>query len=292
MPKAKKDMTPAERAAARIPQLSPEELQAREEAARAAREEARQEFLKEHRKPKARARRAGMLVGALVLLCVLSFTLWTCNYSHETETARASLSSTQEVAVDNQADWIAFGDPTADVGFVLYPGGKVAAEAYAPLMRGLAEDGIFCVITRMPFNLAFFNNGAIEGVMAAYSQVSTWYLGGHSLGGVAACQWAAAHPDKISGLVLLASYSSDDLTSTGLPVLSIYGSEDGVMSSDAYEGAKGLLPADLTEVVIEGGNHVQFGDYGEQAGDGTATISADDQRKQAIQAIESWIKGQ
>ena len=36
----------------------------------------------------------------------------------------------------------------------------------------------------------------------------------------------------------------------------------------------------LTEYVINGGNHAQFASYGNQAGDGVATISNENQRKQ------------
>ena len=37
------------------------------------------------------------------------------------------------------------------------------------------------------------------------------------------------------------------------------------------------LPSDTVEAVIEGGSHAYFGMYGEQDGDGTATISEEEQ---------------
>ena len=293
MPKAKKNMSAAEKAAARVPQLSPEEKRARKEARyaelKANDEASRQAMLERRRNPRERARRAAVLVGALLLVCVLGFTLWTCNYAHETDQAREALASTEEVPVDNQPGWIAFGDPSTETGFVLYPGGKVAAESYAPLMRELADAGLFCVIAKVPLNLAFLDNGAIEPVMRAYPEVGNWVLGGHSLGGVAASQWAASHAGELDGLVLLASYPADDLSATGLPVLLVRGTEDGVMTLEAYEEAKRLRPDGFGEVVIEGGNHAQFGDYGEQAGDGAAAIDAAGQQEQTVQAILSWL---
>ena len=61
-----------------------------------------------------------------------------------------------------------------------------------------------------------------------------WYIGGHSLGGAMAADYAAGHSSAFDGLVLLASYSAKDLSDASFPVLSlsIYGSEDGVLNMD------------------------------------------------------------
>lgn len=280
MAKSKKRMTAAEKAAARVPEMPPDPAEA---AARAAQIE-RMKPTKEYRR-----RRFALLVGGILLLVALSFTLYTCNYSHENDVARAALAPTQQVAVDNQPGWIAFGDPSAETGFVLYPGGKVAAEAYAPLMHELADEGVLCVIAKMPFNLAFFGVDAADDVMAAFPQVKTWYVGGHSLGGVAACQWAQGNASRVAGVLLFASYTSVDLTDTGLRVLEVYGSNDEAMNRDNYAESQALLPPDVTEVVINGGNHAQFGEYGEQNGDGKAAITADEQRRQVVEAVMKWM---
>ena len=100
--------------------------------------------------------------------------------------------------------------------------------------------------------------------------------------------WAADHVDELSGVVLLASYSTADLSQSGLSVLSLYGSEDEVLNRDAYEDALSNLPSDFEEGVIVGGNHAQFGNYGEQAGDGAAAISPKDQWEETADAIVSF----
>lgn len=280
MPKPKKKMTAAQKAAARVPEMPPAPVEEPAEAAPKAKVP-----LSAQEK---RSRRRVLVVG-LVVLVLLSFVLYTCNYSHATDEARASLSTTQELAVSDTSEWIAFGDASADVGYVFYPGGKVEAESYAPLLRQLAQRGVFCVLVKVPFNLAFFDVDAADGVLEAFPQVKTWYAGGHSLGGVAACQWTSAHADKVAGVILLASYTSVDLSGTDLRMLTVYGTADGVMNRDNLAESRPLCPADARDVVIEGGNHAQFGDYGTQDGDGTATISAADQRTQTVDAILDWI---
>ena len=41
----------------------------------------------------------------------------------------------------------------------------------------------------------------------------------------------------------------------------------------------------MTEQIIKGGNHSQFGSYGLQEGDGKASISAGEQRAQTVRFV-------
>ncbi len=85
------------------------------------------------------------------------------------------------------------------------------------------------------------------------------------------------HADEYEGIVLLAAYSTEDLSETGLHAISVYGTEDGVLNMDKYEQYRGNLPSDLTEKVIDGGCHAFFGSYGAQDGDGEPEISVEEQ---------------
>ena len=57
------------------------------------------------------------------------------------------------------------------------------------------------------------------------------------------------------------------------------------------EEAPNLVSGNYSEVVIDGGNHAQFGNYGKQKGDGKAVISAEDQQTQTIQEIRKFLNG-
>lgn len=170
-----------------------------------------------------------------------------------------------------------FGDDDAKSGLIFYPGGKVEHTAYAPLMAACAEEGVLCVLLEMPFNLAVLDINAADGIREMYPDVECWYIGGHSLGGSMAASYLAKHTGELDGLILLGSYSTADLSQSGVKVLSVYGSEDGVMNRDKYEKNKNNLPEGFTEVVIDGGNHAGFGMYGEQDGDGAPTITTEEQ---------------
>lgn len=175
-------------------------------------------------------------------------------------------------------------DPVA--GLIFYPGGLVEYTAYEPLMMACAEKGILCVLLEMPFHLAVLDMNAADGVQAQFPQIEKWYIGGHSLGGAMASSYAAKHADEFDGVVLLGAYSTADITA--LQVISLYGSEDRVMNREKYDECIPNLPADFTEIVIEGGCHAGFGMYGAQSGDGTPTITESEQIKLTAAAIADW----
>lgn len=172
---------------------------------------------------------------------------------------------------------LVFAPEDAELGFIFYPGGKVEYTAYIPLMRALAERGILCVLVEMPFNLAVFDINAADGICEKFPEIESWYIGGHSLGGSMAASYLEKHTDGFCGLVLLGSYSAADLSKSTLSVLSLYGSEDGVMNAEKYEESKANLPEDFTEVIIDGGCHAYFGMYGAQDGDGTPSVTNSEQ---------------
>ncbi len=188
------------------------------------------------------------------------------------------------VAVEEGSSWIAVGDSGAETGLVFYPGAKVDPAAYVPLAANLAERGVFCVIVKMPLNFAFFNIGAADSVMAAYPGVTSWWIGGHSLGGAMAASYAEGNAGKFAGVALLAAYGSENLAATGLRVEVVYGSNDGVVNRESLAKCVATLPAGWV-CEIAGGNHAGFADYGPQDGDGEATISAEEQRQQTADAL-------
>ncbi|WP_251446948.1 alpha/beta hydrolase [Vermiculatibacterium agrestimuris] len=214
---------------------------------------------------------------------------YVADYYRADEAALAAMAyQTDEVQIkeDGNITWFVPQEPIA--GLIFYPGGKVEHTAYAPLLRACAEQGLLCALVRMPGNLAVLDANAADGLPEKYPEVTTWYIAGHSLGGAMAAYYAAAHSDDYNGLILLAAYSTKDLTQTPLRVLSIYGSEDGVMDRESYKKNWANLPADTTEVILESGCHAQFGSYGSQDGDGTPAISGEEQIKQTVEAIAAF----
>ena len=228
------------------------------------------------KRPRSRARRIVSIVllsvAGLLVAGILGIVIWSQVGVMGAEAGPlASVREDDRIAVSDTGGNVVMSPSSGEstVGLVFIPGAKVDAEAYEAKLAGLvAEDGMTVVITRPWLNLAFFDPRPLSTFTDAAPDVDTWLVGGHSLGGVRACQLA---PDA-DGLVLFASYCANDLSGSGLPALSISGSEDGLSTPEKIQDARGMLPADAEFVEIPGASHASFGDYGPQAGDGTPTI--------------------
>ena len=227
-----------------------------------------------------------MIPLVIVIVIVLACAWYLLDYYHATDRAEEYILNTENVTVIGIRYGLEFDGPGEDA-LIFYPGGKVEYTAYAPLMRELAEEGIDCYLVKMPVNLAFFGVNRADSIMEEFPH-EKWYIGGHSLGGVAASMYASDH--DLDGLVLLASYPTKAIDE---PVLEIYGTEDGVLNMSRLEEADKYLPIDNLEIELKGGNHAQFGDYGEQDGDGKATITAEEQQRQTAEEIVNFfVKGE
>ncbi|MCB0095999.1 MAG: alpha/beta hydrolase [Caldilineaceae bacterium] len=231
------------------------------------------------------------MFAALLLVFAAVVVFWALNAAPPMEAALASLQSTDTVAVTSEP-WLTFQPHGQSVqqGFIFYPGGRVDARAYAPLAHALAEAGIMVVIPSMPLNLAILAPNSAQEIMDVHSEIQTWTIGGHSLGGTASAAFVASHPNQVQQLILLASYPSESLAARGdLRVLSIYGTADGLIPPAEMEAKRPLLPPNTVYVRIEGGDHAQFGWYGEQSGDNPATIDRASQQAQTVRAIEEFL---
>lgn len=162
-------------------------------------------------------------------------------------------------------------------GVIIYQGAKVDASAYSVEARVLADNGYTVFIPEMPFNMAFFGINKADKIIEDNPGISRWYMAGHSLGGSMAAKYTSNNQEKIDGLILLASYSVDDLTGYGGEVMSIVGSRDMGIDKEKLEETSINLPEDTEFYIIEGGNHSQFGDYGFQKGDNIAEIPLEEQ---------------
>ena len=153
--------------------------------------------------------------------------------------------------------------------------------SYLPLLEGVRQMGVSCIIVEMPLGMAFLDLNAADEVMERFPEVEHWLLGGHSLGGAMASQYAARHADRAEALILLGAYIYGDYPAE--QALTVYGSLDRGLGTG--------LGYTENVVILEGGNHAQFGNYGPQLGDPEAEISAGEQQAQTLEAIQSFLAG-
>jgi hypothetical protein len=232
---------------------------------------------------------AVVALATLLLLGTAAFYGWTRTARYPAFPEAAAVAQ----GAERLHGWYVFapaGEPLA--GLVFYPGGLVDAEAYAPLLRRLADGGVLSVLVPMPLDLAVFGLGRAADVIAAFPEVGPWLIGGHSLGGAMASEFVKRRSDAVDGLVLLASYPAEATDLSRLPIraVSTYGTENGLTPPEGFEASLARLPPGTELVVIDGGNHAGFGHYGPQAGDGVARIEREEQQRQASETLLAFVR--
>ena len=225
------------------------------------------------------------VVAVLLLMGIAGF-LWYAQPQPLLPEATAALASTPKATFsDDDGDLVYTPVGTSPTtGLVLYPGGKVLPAAYAPQARAIAELGYIVVVVSVPFNLAVFGIDSASPVIADHPEIEHWVVGGHSLGGSMAAQFIDSHAGQVEGLVLWASYSAADLASDELAVLSAYGTLDTGVPSYTSPANLAKLGTNVTQNVVDGGNHEQMGWYTGQPNDPPATISRPDQQARVVAA--------
>ena len=224
-----------------------------------------------------RARRILLVLLALLVLGAAGFGFYVGDY-YRAEPAALAILDEPGLSIDGDTTILSPAS-ASDTGILFYPGAKVEAEAYLPLLDQLRDQGFTCFLIHMPATMAIFDAGAALDVIDAHPEISHWYLAGHSMGGAMASSCAADNPDTIDGLILLGAYLYGDYPPAD--TLTIYGSLNESVAEKI----------DYTDnvLVIDGGNHAQFGNYGPQKDDPAAAISASDQQAQSVQAITDFI---
>ena len=210
------------------------------------------------------------------------------------ESAKAAVASTETVKVIDSGDQIVFMPfKTPKTGLIFYPGAKVDPVAYSESLRTIAQAGYAVFLEKFPLNFAIISPNRADDVIAKNPSITKWAIAGHSLGGASACLYTK-NSSKIKALIFWAAYcdKSFDLSKrTDLQVTSISGSLDGLATAAKVESTKIFAPSSTKYIVIDGGNHAQFGNYGVQSGDNPATISLEDQQKQVVAATIAALNG-
>lgn len=226
---------------------------------------------------------------AVVVLVLVVALVWTQQVMAGDRDAALNAWTNDDITItDTQTGIIMEPISGADAtGLVFVPGAKVDPYAYLDKLSGIAANGTTVVITKPTLNIAFADVRPLDAFTADAPGIDAWFVGGHSLGGVKACQYAA--DNEVAGLVLFGSYCANDLSGTDIPVLSFVASNDGLSTPQKIEDAAGLLPADTVTVVLDGANHADFGDYGVQPGDGESVVDDADVRQVITDTFQDWI---
>ncbi len=217
---------------------------------------------------------------SLIFLLIGAFYIYVSDYYRADDVANAVMQSEAAMRVQDNLLVLSPTIPN-DTALIFYPGAKVEYFAYLPILEKIKQScGITCILVKMPFNMAIFDANAADEIIDQFPNIKNWYMGGHSMGGAMASDYASKHQEKIKGLILLGAYIYGNYPAAN--ALTVYGTFNTSV-------AEKLNYTDNI-VAIEGGNHAQFGNYGKQKGDPDATISSEEQQSIAVAAINEFLE--
>jgi hypothetical protein len=224
-------------------------------------------------------KRGFITIIVIAIILTGGFLIYASDYYKADDVALALMESdTIEIVQD---DYIILSSTTPyDTALIFYPGAKVEYIAYLPILEKIQKQcEISCIVVKMPFNMAIFDSKAADRIINQFPDIKNWYIGGHSMGGAMASDYASKNQEKIKGLFLLGAYIYGDYPAKN--ALTVYG------TLNESVGDKVNYTENI--VIIEGGNHAQFGNYGEQKGDPDAIISREAQQDIAVEAIKDFL---
>lgn len=236
---------------------------------------------------KRRTRFLVIALGIIISILIVGF-IYVKTITYQPTTQALDISKNAEL----KNDTLVFEGEKDRPALIFYQGALVENTSYSIWAQKVADAGYTVYLAKEPFNLAVLGQNKAEKIIEA-NQVTDYVIGGHSLGGVMASRFAAAHEDQdsLKGVFFLASYPDEkgSLANFNGQVLSLTGSNDGVLNWDAYEQAKEYLPKQTVFEEIKGGNHAGFGSYGEQKGDDSAAINNDEQQSEVAEKLIQWL---
>lgn len=222
----------------------------------------------------------------LIIATFIFFYLKTNSYHPTSEALKIS----QKAEVQN--DTLVFKGNPKKTSIIFYQGALVDNKSYSIWANKLAKAGYTVYLIKEPLNLAVFNPDKASSIIKA-NKINNYVVGGHSLGGVITSRFAEKRisDSSLKGVFFLASYpdKKGSLTNFNGGILSIVGSQDGVLNWSSYQKSKQYLPQQTKYITIEGGNHSGFGSYGFQKGDKKASISNLQQQEAIFQTLNNWL---
>jgi len=240
---------------------------------------------------RSRLRTVGAWAGRLAVLALAAGLAWLSPFAYQAgATAEAGPRSDLTLTETNTAVTMSPDGVKPTKGLVFYPGARVDARAYQDILAPVVGAGYRVVILKEPLGLSLLEGNQARSAIEDNPDITTWAVGGHSLGGVSASSFALNNTD-ITGLVLYASYPVESLRGRGgLSVLSVSGTMDGLSTPAKIQASRDLLPGDTEFIAIQGGVHAFFGDYGSQPGDGEPGIGRGAAQQQIAGATVSFLE--
>lgn len=222
---------------------------------------------------------------------VLMFFVWQWSTYQSRDLPGNTFTSDDKVSIVEDESKITFQASSANSKYevIFFQGGLTDPYAYAPLCRGIAQNGFTCHLIKMDWRMPQWGYNKIIDLFEL--GLGDFILGGHSQGGKMAAQFVYENPGLLKGLFLLGTSHPRDvnLSDRNIPTIKLYAEYDGLASVAEVMENRSKLPAGSKLKVIRGGNHSQFGYLGKLLTDESASIQLEEQQQLTLQSLVSFF---
>jgi pimeloyl-ACP methyl ester carboxylesterase len=219
------------------------------------------------------------------------FLIWNWSTFQSRNLPKETFANNETVGVVENNDRITFqsNQSKQNVEVIFFPGGLADPKAYSPLCKKIAERGYTCHIIKMSFRLPQRDYQKISGMFDLKS--GRYVIGGHSQGGKMAAQFVYENPRLMKGLFLMGTSHPRDisLSNQSIPAIKFYAKNDGLASVEEVLENKDKLPINAKLILIEGGNHSQFGYLGTLLMDDNADITLEEQQSIVLENLVNFL---
>jgi len=233
------------------------------------------------------------VVAVVFLLLVISYVFWLQKTFKVTERADQAMLDTPGISVvKDESGRIDFVPKSQgmDIGIIIYPGEKIEPKSYANIARKLAQNGYPVSILKLRLNQPDISFGKGKKLVESKKDIKRWYILAHANGANIAYK-DALKIKNISGFVFMGAIpEGNDLNLVNMPVLSIWGTNDGLLDFSKTNEIKKRLPQSADYYMLEGGNSTNFADIELVSGDEEAIVSPSDQQAKAVRQILKFIR--
>ncbi len=156
-------------------------------------------------------------------------------------------------------------------GLLIMHGAVIKPQSYARSAAFFANEGY---TVYLPFGPGRMSIAAVDAAAARIPEfaLQDWYAIGHSMGGMASLQLVRKLPDRFSAVALWAAAMPGDFSELNLPILFLWGDDDGLLGPKRYAATRARLPGDTVFETVKGANHREFAMYSHQILDGEGSL--------------------
>lgn len=156
-------------------------------------------------------------------------------------------------------------------GLVIMHGALIKPQSYAQTAAYFAQLGYTVFVPSGPGRLSV---NAVDSAAARLDSfgVQDWFFIGHSMGGYSSLELISRHQPNVRAVALWAAGVPADFSGLNLPMLYIWGDNDGLQPLERFAEGQANLPESVHYVTLPGANHKNFAMYSHQYFDNDAIL--------------------